>query len=631
MATGAWNPEKVAVFREQFYEFLNHVQVNSKELGPILLGDHIYQAQRRFFETIFEGLSRDIHDFKHLKSRQLGISTGSRALTLFWNGIHSGLKGYMIFDTDAHKEEARLELIGMVENLPPRLGFPKIKRQNRYLLELSNGSMIMFASAGVRASKGSGTLGRSSGVNFCHGSEMCSWDNVEGLEAFKAALASDFTDRLYIWESTGRGYNQWHDMWMEAKRDPHHQICLFTGWWAKDNQRIDRSHPDFERYGINPPNDEEYRRIEEVREKYGVQITPEQLAWVRRYYNPANEDDDEFSDDTLRLIEQPWTEEDAFQQTGAIFFDPVRLKEQSDKWANNKFKGYTYATSDEFYQTRVYPAQNLRSVQLKVWQEPEEDAVYVVAADPAFGANEHNDRSCIQVLRAYADGLDQVAEYAHPLVNTRQFAWIIASLQGWYAGTTSEVYNILELNGPGEAVYAEMKSLKHHVANGYANAEFQERGLHRIFQNVRDYMYTRTDSYAPGRSLEWKTTLRLKVTILERLRDFSSNGMLRLRSLDAIEEMRTITREGDSIEASGSAKDDRVLALAFAVRCWEDRCRRRLMSLKRTRDFETNKKMLTVQDQVAMFNDSQITAFFAQKQGERRAMSRMANRQRWRR
>ena len=69
---------------------------------------------------------------------------------------------------------------------------------------------------------------------------MCSWDNDEGLESFKQTLSDANPDRLYIWESTARGFNQWYDMWGEARKDPAHCKCIFLGWWSKDSQRIER-------------------------------------------------------------------------------------------------------------------------------------------------------------------------------------------------------------------------------------------------------------------------------------------------------------------------------------------------------------------------------------------------------
>lgn len=638
MLTGGWNKEKVQIFEQEFLNFLQYVQVNSKDLGKIILGEHVYRAQQRLLDGIFSGLSQDKHDFKVLKSRQLGISTLSRALTLFWIGIHDGLNGFMVFDTDGNKERARTELTVMLENLPKSLHFPGIVVNNRTMLQLENDSICNFASAGVRAGKTSGVLGRSAGVNFVHASEMCSWDNTEGLTAFENSLSDQYPDRLYLWESTARGYNQWHKMWREAKADTSHQVPIFIGWWAKDTQFISREHPDFLRYGMQPPSDKELQKIREVRDRYGWEVTAEQLAWIRWKMDPLAEPDGdadaEFEGDVLEIQEQPWTEEEAFQVTGATFFDPGSLTDQENNHVSNKFKTYSYGTGIEFAESSIYPAPNARSVQLKVWEEPENDAVYVIAADPAFGANENNDRSAIQVLRCYADGMDQVAEYAWPLVNTRQFAWVIASLLGHYSTVggngKATVYFILEINGPGEAVMNELRSLKHQIQVGYQPKPIDEKGLRNIFFNVREYIYNRSDSMGAGHNWHFKTTAQLKVAVMERLRDFTANGMLRLRSHDTIEEMKTIQREGDSIEASQNNKDDRVISLALGVRCWEERARKEMVTFRRTRAQEEAKKRLTIKDQITMFNQTQLDSFFKAKAGARQAQLAMMRRAQWR-
>jgi hypothetical protein len=504
-----WNPAKVSEFRSAFLEFANHVSINSKELGPIILGEHIYTAQRLLLDGICGALAADIHDIKAGKSRQLGVSTFSRALTTFWAGMHDGLRGYMVFDTDGHKEEARIELLGMIEGLPRKLGFPKIKRQNRTLVELSNSTIINFAAAGVREGKGSGTLGRSSGINFVHASEICSWAAGEQIEAFRNALAEDFENRLYLWESTARGFNLWYDIYQEAKKDDAHQRCVFIGWWAKDNQRISVNHPDYERYGVQPPTDKELHRIKEVRELYGWQITDEQLAWIRRKMDPtATAEGDspaEYDGGVMRLQEQPWTEEDMWQVTGSQFFQAETLTDQANKNVVKSKSSHMFGCGMEFVDTKVYPAPNTRLTELRVWEEPEpRDAVYVVAADPAFGMNEDNDRSAIQVTRCYADGIDQVAEYAWPLISTRQFAWVILALAGWYSGTSNEVYLIIELNGPGAAVWDEIVYLKTHLPSGYQQKELDAVGLRDVMKNVRSYIYSRPDSMSTGKAWMWK-------------------------------------------------------------------------------------------------------------------------------
>lgn len=633
MASGAWSRKKRIAFERAFYEFLNNCYIDSKDTGgSTCLGDNIFYGQRKFITDVLDGLEQDIHEFYVLKSRQLGISTISRALSTFYLGVTDGLRGALIFDTDGNRLEARQEIVSMIEGLPTKIQFPGIVGDNRQGLALSNNTTLAFMSAGVKKSKTSGTLGRSRGLSFIHASEMCSWDNTEGVESLRQALSEINPDRLYIWESTGRGYNQWHEMWTEARKDPDHKKCIFLGWWSKDSQKIDRDHSDFAKYGVEDPTEKEQKKIDEVKKLYDFDISREQLAWVRRKMDPGRQGDDYDADldtNVIRLQEQPWTEDDAWQITGSTFFEAESLNRIAANQTSKKFKAYGYICGLDFYDCKVTPAFNSRMTELKVWEPPQDDSIYVLAADPAYGHDEKNDRSAIQVLRCYSDGVDQVAEYAWPLTNTRQFAWVIASLLGWYAGDRSEVYFILELNGPGEAVWNEFQSLKAQVQYGYHGDMLRERNLENIFANVKNYIYSRSDAMSVGQNYQWKLNSRLKVSIMQRLRDFTSNGMLTIRSQDTVEEMRSIAQEGDSIAAQGSKKDDRVIALAMGIRCWEERVRRTLMAGKRTREAEVAKHRMTLKDQIQLFNGSQLSDFFAVKAGQKRAAMVAAARAKW--
>lgn len=325
------------------------------------------------------------------------------------------------------------------------------------------------------------------------------------------------------------------------------------------------------------------------------------------------------------------TADDMFQMTGATFFEPSKLTEIANKNVSKKFKTYSYIPGLEFSDMRIFPAHNARSVELKVWEEPLPDCIYVISADPAFGYNEKNDRSAIQVMRCYADGMDQVAEYAWPLINSNHFAWVIASLLGWYGDMeNNEVYFILELNGPGDAVWRSLQGLKHQLQHGYATKSVTEKGLESVFINVRNYIYGRADAMGPGRAWHLKTTGPLKVSLMERLRDFVTANMITIRSQDTLEEMKSITREGDTIEAQGSKKDDRVAAMAFAVRAWEERPRRLMVTLKRTRENEAAKHRMTIKDQVMLFNGNHLETFFKAKNTQRNRDAHAINRMRWR-
>lgn len=626
-----WDRKKADTVRAAFYEYLKHVSVKSKEEGWIILGDHLYGGQVKVIEAIFDGLAEDKHDFKILKSRQLGISTIIRALMLFWMGAFE-VTGALVFDTSQHLDEARVELIEMLGRMPSTFKFPRAERDNRYSLTLDNRSRVNLLSVGAKESKGGRGLGAGSAVSMTHRSELCSYGNISGLESFRHSLARRNPNRLFIDESTARGFNIWYEIWNEAKDDPD-CVCIFCGWWSHPGQFIDRDDPKFDIYGIDPPTDDERKKIDAVWRQYKHRITPEQLAWIRREMNPAVGSDDapqDRSGDPARIQEQPWTEQEAFQQTGSVFFNPEGLTDQSVKNVSRKFKSYSYTAGIEFTDLRIYPAPNTKTIQLKVWEEPVEESVYVVSADPAFGHSEESDRSSVQVLRCFSDGVDQVAEYAWPLIDSRQFAWVIASLEGWYAGEKSEVYRIIELNGPGAAVFQELKSLKHQLVRGYFGAAGESQGLVSIQRNVRNYLYTRVDSMAPGNVMQFKTQQQLKVEILERLRDFTNSGLLRIKSSELIEEMRTVSREGDRIGSRGLAKDDRVMAMAMAVRCWEERARRGLVSARRTRASEETRRSLTIRDQVCMFNQNQFDAFLTGKSVARRRAITQARRKVWR-
>lgn len=625
-----WSRRKRETVEKAFYAFISKAYINSKDYGRVCLGDNLFWGQRHVITEIFDALEQDIHDIYILKSRQLGISTLVRALIMFFEGMFEGLKGAIVFDTDQNKQEARAELEVMINDLPKSLKFPAIKGNNRAGLTLANDSKVLFMSAGVRKSKTSGTLGRSVGLALATLSELCSYDNDDGLEAFEQSLSDVNPDRLYIRESTARGFNSWWAAWTEARKDPLHKKCIFIGFWSKDSQRIERGTVDFEVYGTAPPTTKEAEKIKLVKEQYGFEISIEQLAWYRRKMDPtaaASEDTGpEFEGSPVRIQEQCFDEGEAFQQTGAVFFAQEKLTELTCKHVSNKFKGYMFWAGAEFADMRVYEAENLRMTELKVWEEPDHEGMYVLGADPAYGENVNNDRSALQVFRCYADGLNQVAEYAWPLITTYQLAWVIAGLLGWYGQGRAEIRYILELNGPGMAVFNELRVLKQKIDAMRSTPAIQEKGLADLFRNVRTYIYTRSDSLGSGHNFHFKTNIGTKVQLMERLRDFVSNGKMHVRSLSLIDEMKTIAREGDSISAPGAMKDDRVVAAALACHAWETKLLPTLLTQRRTRDAEASRRRLSITDQVMLFNQNHLDDFFKRKQAgrvsERMAMLR---------
>jgi hypothetical protein len=188
------------------------------------------------------------------------------------------------------------------------------------------------------------------------------------------------------------------------------------------------------------------------------------------------------------------------------------------------------------------------------------------------------------VLRVYADRIVQAAEFCVTQLEPFQFTWILADMCGWYRNAKF----ILEINGPGEAVMTEFRHLQTLLDTGRLVAQHNESTNARDdlelvggygerkrrppspLMNVRNYLYHRPDAFGAQYNQHWKTTAVNKPAIMTQLGDQYMMSKLIINSVQAIGEMKTLTRKGGYIEADGKAKDDRAVALALGVRCWID-------------------------------------------------------------
>ena len=69
---------------QQFYRFCSNLKIETKEEGLRKM-DHLLGTQIYVMQEIAQGLEEDIHFFVILKGRQLGITTISLALDLYWH------------------------------------------------------------------------------------------------------------------------------------------------------------------------------------------------------------------------------------------------------------------------------------------------------------------------------------------------------------------------------------------------------------------------------------------------------------------------------------------------------------------------------------------------------------------
>ena len=547
-----------------FYKFCNQLKIETKEQGLRKM-DKLLGTQTYVMNEIDKGLKQGIHFYVILKGRQLGITTISLALDLYWHYIHNGLNGTLVTDTEENRDMFRGTLGGYMDGLPKEYKIP-ILTHNRNSLSLKNRSRIFYQVAGLRAK---GSLGRGKGITFLHGTETSSWGDEEGLASLLASLAETNPKRLYIFESTARGFNMFHDMYVEAKK-ARSQIAIFCGWWRNELYMADPNSDIYRVYWDGKLTGEEKEWTKDIKKLYGFEINSRQIAWWRWKLAEG------IRDESLMYQEFPPTEDYAFVMTGTSFFSNSRCTDAVKTLRKKNPSYYRYSFGANFQDTNVLKSTE-RLASLKVWEEPIDTAYYVIGADPAYGSSDWADRFCIQVFRCYADGLEQVASFATSELNTYQFAWVICHLAGAYKNSTLN----LEVNGPGQAVINEMRNLKRMAANmGTALG----KDLLDVYGSMQNYIWRRNDTMGGvSNSIGWLTTSATKERMLTYMKDYFEREMMNIYDMDTIEEMKTMTRQDGGIYASGRNKDDRVIAAALATAAFAEQVQPRMIAQKITR------------------------------------------------
>jgi hypothetical protein len=564
--------ERRAFDPAKFEAFCSSLWIDSKEFGRMPL--RWLKSQRYFVEQIAEGLKNGIHEFVVLKGRQMGISTVSLALDIYWIFKHQGLQAAVVTDTDENREIFRSLLSQYIQSLPRR-SRPGIKLHNRAQLicEAPCSSRLMYMVAGT---KKKGDLGRAKGVNLLHATECSSWGDEQGFQSLKNSLAQTNPDRLYIFESTARGYNIFYTIWEVAKTSKT-MMAIFIGWWRNELYQFGPETSQYQTFWDGQPTSDERVWVGEVYEKYGIEITPAQLAWWRWYVKEHMS-----GDEMMALQEMPPTEDYAFQLSGSKFFSAERTNLAYRRSISQEAVYFRYEFGLNFEDTQFIET-TAELAEVTIWETPvkakqlnERSGSYALGCDPAYGSSEWADEFAACMLRCYADRIVQVAEVGSPSWTEQQFAWVIAHLTGWYGDCMLN----LEMQGPGATVYNELWNLKYRAATFHAKDPRLE--AFDVVGRVRDYLYKRQDSIHGNFAYQWQTNAREKIRMMSTLRGYFEREMVEINSAACLAQFRNVHRNGDQIGGEGRAKDDRVIALAIATVAWNDWIMREMQAAGRT-------------------------------------------------
>jgi hypothetical protein len=384
--------------------------------------------------------------------------------------------------------------------------------------------------------------------------------------------------------STAKGFNHWRTRYIDGLNDPLTARSFFVGWWAGDTNMIPKKDPRFLQHGLHPPDFDEKELIDTVHRDYGHRITMEQLAWIRWKTESAG------AESALLDQNQPWTAEQAFVQTGYSFFQTrvITADIKNIEESGVTFRAYRYEVDGDFFNFKMIELRpgvdSPDDIELKVWEEPVDGAKYVIGMDPAYGRNDHKDHHVISVWRCFADKVVQVAEYCTADVEAKHAAWVLFHLSSAYKDCLVNP----EVGGPGALVLGEFDHLRQLLSSEMNASKVQARNWEDAGAHARMYLYKRPDSMGAGYVLGFATTWSTQSVLMHQLRGSYVSRELDIKSRALLQEMSLVIVDGGHIGAPDLAdencKDDRVFAMAFAVRAWKDWTQKELMAQGLTYD-----------------------------------------------
>lgn len=596
-----------------FLQVLKYVRIRSKEVAAV--DEHgapfnLWSSQEKALQEIVSGMEDGIRMFLFLKSRQLGMTTITLLIDIFFLAYYPGTLGALVTDNDENRDKFRETLRQYIESFPKNL-FGKrfqIIKDNDSFMSYSNGSRLDFIVAG----RSKENWGEGGGYALVHMTEIASYGKAKGIASFRETLAQTNPNRLFIGESTAKGMNHYKRMWEEFKADAFTKKAVFLGWYYNDMNIIRETDRRFVVYGVADPDPYERSLIDEVEKLYGYKVSQEQLAWYRWKHSDRSAREEDLHQN------QPWTAEQAFVLTGYSYFAMAVLGKEYERCCALEFKGYKYHMGTDFWGVvceQITDANRLREVTLRVWEEPEEEAWYVIGCDPAYGRGEYKNRHGISVWRVFANKMVQVAEYADNETGTRQCAWVLAHLAGAYKKCAINV----EINGPGGVIITEMENLRE---KALIDPKFEQLGddanknWDNFLMSAKWYLYRKPDHFSASGMKGVESTAKLKHQMMSQLRDKFVTEQLLIRSSLCIREMMNVIQDGDTIGAVDPNTDDRVFAMSYAVRAWIDELAMSLLAQGETYEAYLQAGEGETMDKTSRMMNNIVDNFFKTKEEE---------------
>lgn len=242
---------------------LNCLKIRTK--GGEILGFVLNSAQKHLHRMVNEQLEK-LGKIRAiiLKGRQQGISTYIEG-RFFWNVTHNaGRRAFIL----THEAEATNNLFGMADRYlqlcPPQFK-PSVGASSQR--ELSFDKLDSGYRVGTAGNK---NTGRSSTIQYFHGSEAAFWENSEDIAKGALQAVPDAPGTEVFIESTANGKLNWYyEQWMLAQSGESEYIPIFIPWFWQEEYRT-------------KPSDSMVLSKDEIQLKKAFNLDMAQLSWRRK-------------------------------------------------------------------------------------------------------------------------------------------------------------------------------------------------------------------------------------------------------------------------------------------------------------------------------------------------------------
>lgn len=459
-----------------------------------------------------------------LKARQGGMSVCICALSIYYAIHENNCVCLMLSHNDESTRAIFNKLKALYNSIPDSLR-PKLIRNNRAELQLSNGSIISCSTMG-RTDKGRGQTAK-----LIHLSEFAFVNSDIATKQLLSLEQALRPDGHLIVETTANGLNFFHNLYQKSKKNENAYKSVFYNYLDTKEMFKDEYEQYWKIYrNLNghvfkeeDMTDEERELLEEYKEQ-GMDMKV--LCWRRlKIQNSTRE---QFNQ------EFPLTDEMAFITSGDSIFDNERVSRISKALLLKEDK---YLSKDKVIDDLPKGMYKFYGKSFFMYQKPQEDMKYYIGVDCSEGVGKDYS-TCI----VFDEEGQHCATFKNNKIKPYEFAEFINKLGIYY----NRAYLVVEKASGGHSVIERLRYT------------FK-------YMNMAKYK-----TYDEFNRMHWQigfdTNLKTKGIIIHDFVEMFDKGEIQLNDIDILEEMKVFkVEDSGKMGAMRGYHDDLIMACALAL------------------------------------------------------------------